>query len=580
MLARTEMFEQVMALASRPLTANDGKLVDPITIPSGTFVDKLPRPTSYENAVTGPYRNYWIPAIAAELQNLKNYKVWKKEKMPKGIIPIRGKFVFKWKPDENGYLLKAKARFTMQGCRQLKGLHYRKTYAPVAYAASLRLVLKLAVDLDYEIHVTDLKAAYLTAFLEPDITLFLEPPPGVEVEEGFGLRLIRALYGSMQGAQRLDVLKHSALTKLGYTRMAAETSIYFTRHGSELGLSIIATVVDDFITIAKDAPTMREIKRRLRTVWKLSDQGPAKWMLNLRIRRNRPAGILKLDQSTYIKQKLREYGIEGLPAKRLPMKPTLRLSTSMCPTTDAERAEAIKLPYRSRTGGLNYLRLTRPDVCCTNSILSQFNKMWGVPHYNATTHAWQYVGGTPDWGLIFRKSGWKLGQKVKAVVWVDSGFASCPDTRRSRGGFFVFLNGDVVDFGCKLQHGVPAQSTSDAEYRAITDACNALIWIRSCLLELGIEIQEPVLFREDNQATVSMATNFMTTKRTKHIDVKHHVIRYWCKDDVMDFCYTDTDSQLADIMTKTLTYPSFTRHRSQCMSDAHVDDVEGPFIGE
>ena len=37
----------------------------------------------------------------------------------------------------------------------------------------------------YCLDVTDLKAAYLTAHLEPDISLFLEPPPGVDVD---GLR--------------------------------------------------------------------------------------------------------------------------------------------------------------------------------------------------------------------------------------------------------------------------------------------------------------------------------------------------------------------------------------------------------
>ena len=75
-----------------------------------------------------------------------------------------------------------------------------------------------------------------------------------------------------------------------------------------------------------------------------------------------------------------------------------------------------------------------------------------------------------------------------------------------------------------------------------------------------------------------MSTNFMTTKRTKHVDVKHHVIRYWCKEDVMDFAYTDTDGQLADIMTKILSESPFRRHRRQCMSDAHVEDVIGPFV--
>ena len=150
----------------------------------------------------------------------------------------------------------------MQGCRQKKGIHYRKTYAPVAYAATLRIVMKLAVDLDYCLDVTDLKAAYLTAHLEPNVVLFLEPPPGIEVEDGFGLRLIRALYGSMQGAQRLDVMKHNSLESLSFTRMAAETSVYFTKPKSELGLSIIAMVVDDFLIMARDRRIKEEIKKK------------------------------------------------------------------------------------------------------------------------------------------------------------------------------------------------------------------------------------------------------------------------------------------------------------------------------
>ena len=72
-------------------------------------------------------------------------------------------------------------------------------------------------------------------------------------------------------------------------------------------------------------------------------------------------------------------------------------------------------------------------------------------------------------------------------------------------------------------------------------------------------------------------TSYMTIKLTKHVDIKHHVIRYWCKEDVMDFAYVDTDNQLADIMTKILTMPAFRRHRAQCMSDMHVDDNNNHF---
>ena len=92
-----------------------------------------------------------------------------------------------------------------------------------------------------------------------------------------------------------------------------------------------------------------------------------------------------------------------------------------------------------------------------------------------------------------------------------------------------------------------------------------------------MELREPILFREDNQACIQIATNYMTTRRTKHVDIKHHVIRYWCRSNVIDFAYISTNAQLADIMTKCLAGPTFRRHRSQCMSNIHVDDVEGKF---
>ena len=178
---------------------------------------------------------------------------------------------------------------------------------------------------------------------------------------------------------------------------------------------------------------------------------------------------------------------------------------------------------------------------------------------------------------MLRKTGWQLGEPMHAEVWVDAGHGSCPNTRRSRDGFFILLNGDPVSYDCKLQEGAPAQSTAVAEYRAITRACNALIWLRSCLRELKIELQEPVIFHEDNQAAIGMSTNYMTTKRTKQVEIRHHVIRYWCRKDVMDFKYVDSESQLADIMTKVLTYPSFSKHRERVTSDVHVTENNNTF---
>ena len=167
-------------------------------------------------------------------------------------------------------------------------------------------------------------------------------------------------------------------------------------------MTLIVTVVDDFVIVARDRQTMAEVKRRLRTVWKIVDKGPIQWVLNMRVHRDRPAGVLKIDQEAYIERKLREFGLDTLPAKRLPLKPSVTLSADMLSQSPAEAAEAKKLPYRSRTGALNYLRLTRPDMCCTNSILSQFNKQWGLGtpplrHYNARLAVrWRHQDTRPN----------------------------------------------------------------------------------------------------------------------------------------------------------------------------------------
>ena len=209
-----------------------GELPPKITVSPETFVDTLPVPKTYEEAITGPYRDYWIKAIADELDNLRNYGVWKVQRLPKNVRPVKGKFVFRWKPNAANTLDKPKARFTLKGYSQKKGIHYKKTYASVAAIMTIFLTCIVSVKLDYACHQSDLKAAYLTAPIEPDIELFMDPPPGVEVPDGYSMRVVKAIYGSMQGAERLDVYKDTKLTELGFIRSCAEPSLYFMSQDS------------------------------------------------------------------------------------------------------------------------------------------------------------------------------------------------------------------------------------------------------------------------------------------------------------------------------------------------------------
>jgi hypothetical protein len=56
------------------------------------------------------------------------------------------------------------------------------------------------------------------------------------------------------------------------------------------------------------------------------------------------------------------------------------------------------------------------------------------PHLTAMKRIMRYLQGTPDYGLLLRRSS---GSDL--IVYMDVDWADCPDTRRSTSGYAVFL---------------------------------------------------------------------------------------------------------------------------------------------
>jgi hypothetical protein len=62
--------------------------------------------------------------------------------------------------------------------------------------------------------------------------------------------------------------------------------------------------------------------------------------------------------------------------------------------------------------------------------------------------------------------------------------------------------------------------------------------------------QKTVTIYEDNQACISLTKNPEDHKRTKHIQVRFHVIRDYVAKELIKFIYFPTKDQLADVFTK------------------------------
>ena len=92
------------------------------------------------------------------------------------------KWVFRIKQGPTGETEKHKARIIGKGFTQIEGLDYDKTFAPVAKFASLRTILAIAAELDFEVHQMDVKSTYLNGKLREEI--FMEAPQGFDIPEG------------------------------------------------------------------------------------------------------------------------------------------------------------------------------------------------------------------------------------------------------------------------------------------------------------------------------------------------------------------------------------------------------------
>jgi hypothetical protein len=73
---------------------------------------------------------------------------------------------------------------------------------------------------------------------------------------------------------------------------------------------------------------------------------------------------------------------------------------------------------------------------------------------------------------------------------------------------------------------------------------------------------------EDNRSTILIAENeCRSTGRSKHIDIRYKFVAQTIADNIVRVCYTPTDTNLADILTKALPRATFERLRVLCQGN-------------
>ena len=273
-------------------------------------------PETLQEAYAGAQSSQWRKAMMEEIKNLDDNDVYETVPTPDGVKPISTKPVMRIKLDKNGNIERFKLRIVARGFVQKKGVNYEETFAPVANLESIRIICALAAKYDLELDQMDVSTAYLNGVLDEEI--YISPPEGVPIEDGFCWKLKKSIYGLKQAGRTWNRTLDAALTKIGFQQLNAETCLYVFR-GEKGEVCFLVVYVDDLLLAASTTEFMRTIKTKLLGAFKMRDLGPASFILGLEIIRNRANHTIALSQSQYISKVLERCGMTDCSTDKTPM---------------------------------------------------------------------------------------------------------------------------------------------------------------------------------------------------------------------------------------------------------------------
>lgn len=97
------------------------------------------------------------------------------------------------------------------------------------------------------------------------------------------------------------------------------------------------------------------------------------------------------------------------------------------------------------------------------------------------------------------------------------------------------------------------------EYRALASAVKEAHYAFKILQSIGIEMRTPIVYC-DNSAAISVGLTLKENGRTRHINVKFHLVRQAIADKSVILRKIDSINNIAYILTKALNNQQFYTH--------------------
>ncbi|CAI7780683.1 unnamed protein product, partial [Closterium sp. NIES-54] len=346
-----------------------------------------------------------LAAMDAEMASWKSTGTYVDEVPPLGAIIVSGMWIFRVKRPPGSPRI-FKARYVARGFSQRQGVDFFQTFSPTPNMTTLRVLLHVAAQRNYELHSLDFSTAFLQGSLHEEI--WLRRPPGFTglFPAGTQWSLQRPVYGLRQAPREWHDTLRTTLAALGFAPSTCDPSL-FLRTDTTLPPFYVLVYVDDLVFATADTEALAHMKSELQKRHTCTDLGELTSYLGLRITRDRAQRTITLTQSHMVQQVLQRFGFTYSSPQSTPLPTGHSLSA---PPSD-EFVEPSG-PYPELVSYLMYLMTcTQPDLVYPLSLLACYmapgrNRK---VHWDAVKRVLRYLCSTSGMGLV-------LGGRARVVL--------------------------------------------------------------------------------------------------------------------------------------------------------------------
>jgi hypothetical protein len=516
-------------------------------------------PKNARDALTGPRADGWRGAMDVEQSALKKLDVFElipPEDVPEGENIMGTRFVFGYKTDADGNVVKLKVRQVAQGFTAMPGVDYDKTAAPTARMESLRVLAHVAGANGWTTCTADVRTAYLHGKLDKPV--YMRQAKGGEEagKESWIMKVFRGLYGMKQAGYVWHKTMAAAMKGWGFKRLSADHCLFWRVDGDTI--IIVVVHVDDFAAASNNPDEIRRFQEEMTARWAISS-GPLELHLGIKIERDLAARTISFSQPALIDRVVEAFAQADAAPVRTPLEAGAKFTRKDCPEPNSdEHREMQAKPFRQLVGSLVYIAIgSRPDIAHAVQHLSQFLANPSHAMWKAGLRVVRYLKATRELRLVLGGT-----HPVELTGMCDADWMNCPDTRRSVSGYFFSLGSGAISWNSRKQATVAGSST-ESEYIAANYATKEAVWLRRMLLTLGLvpASTPPTLILCDNQGSNVLTEDPSFHSKTKHIEGQYSYVRERVAAGEIVFKYVRSSDNISDIFTKALPTPTFERLR-------------------